>query len=99
MIPPRDVIAMTAERQARTPALVPADVAVRVARVIAGLANEEAQAQRPVALDLLEEIVVEADAAMTRLQTGEAQRGTAALGRIRNLARDALRLSERQDAA
>jgi hypothetical protein len=48
---------------------------------------------RNVALNLLEEIVVEADMAMTRLATGEALRGTAALKRIRDLARDALRLS------
>lgn len=96
-MPARDVIAMAAER--RSAGVVPAEVAVQVARVIAGLANEEAAARRPVELGLLEEIVVEADSAMTRLQTGEAVNGTAALGRIRNLARDALRLSLERPAA
>jgi hypothetical protein len=69
---------------------VPASVAVDVVKAIAeGRVVED----RNVALNLLEEIVVEADMAMTRLATGEALRGTAALKRIRDLARDALRLS------
>jgi predicted lipoprotein len=75
---------------------VPASVAVDVVKAIAeGRVVED----RNVALNLLEEIVVEADVAMTRLQTGEALRGTAALKRIRDLARDALRLSRDTSAS
>jgi hypothetical protein len=71
---------------------IPARVAAAAARAIAEGPRVVVECP-PVALALLEDIVVEADLAMARLQTGEALRGTAALGRIRNLARDALRLS------
>jgi bifunctional DNase/RNase len=73
-------------------ARIPAHVAAAAARAIAEGPRVTVEAP-PVALELLEDIVVEADLAMTRLATGEALRGTAALGRIRNLARAALRLS------
>lgn len=69
---------------------VPASVAVDVVKAIAeGRVVED----RDVALNLLEEIVVEADAAMTRLQTGEAVTGSSSLKKIKDMARDALRFS------
>jgi hypothetical protein len=46
---------------------------------------------RDVVVEELEAILDDADQALTRLQTGESQKGTAALARIRNRARDALR--------
>jgi hypothetical protein len=42
----------------------------------------------------LEKILDEADGGLTRLQTGEAERGTAVLVRIKNVARDAIRWTD-----
>jgi hypothetical protein len=77
---------------AATTERIPAHVAAAAARAIAEGPRVAVEVE-PVALELLEEIVVEAGAAMSRLASGEAVCGSSSLRKIRDMARDALRLS------
>jgi formate-dependent nitrite reductase cytochrome c552 subunit len=47
-----------------------------------------------VALEMLGRILDLADDGMTKLQTGEAERGTSSLVKIKDMARDGIRLAE-----